>query len=215
MAIGVIFDLDGTLLDTLEDLTDSVNFALSQYGFPPRTWEEVRRFLGDGAEMLIRRAADNAPNRAEILRTFRARYREHCHDKTRPYNGIPEAVAVLGRRYPVAVVSNKPDNAVKMLCKKYFDGIYACGESPDCPRKPDPAMVRQAMAAIGVEQCVYVGDSEVDIATARNARVGCLSVLWGYRNEQQLLQAGAKRLCGAPEELPFGIERVIEDYYGK
>lgn len=221
MKIGILWDLDGTLLETLEDLADATNYALGQYGCPPRTLDEVRRFVGNGAARLIRLALPGGaadPDWKAVLETFRGYYNTHCRVKTRPYPGILEALAALGRTYPMAVVSNKPDSAVKPLCRGYFGDIYARGESPDCPRKPAPDMVFRAMEAIGVERCVYVGDSEVDVATAKNAGVPCLSVLWGFRDRQSLTEAGAEHFCERPEELPqaiAGLLREEESGYGQ
>lgn len=217
MKTGVLFDLDGTLLDTLEDLKDATNYALAQFGCPPRSPEEVRRFVGNGAGLLIRRALPGKPDDPPceaVLAVFRAYYDAHCREKTRPYAGILEALAVLGKAYPLAVVSNKPDSAVKQLCRAYFPGVYARGEGPDCPRKPAPDMLNRAMKDIGVDRCVYVGDSEVDVATAKNAGVLCLSVLWGFRDREALEQAGGTRFCANPAELPRAIGEM-EAIYGK
>ena len=134
---AVLFDLDGTLLDTLDDLTASVNAALAAFSLPPRTREEVRKFLGNGAERLIRLSLPGEktdPPAEEVLKTFREHYNAHCLDRTRPYDGILEALGVLPM--PVAIVSNKPDSAVKPLCARFFPGIPAFGETADCPRKP-------------------------------------------------------------------------------
>lgn len=211
MDTGIIFDLDGTLLDTLDDLWDATNYALAQFGCPPRTREEVRRFVGNGAEQLIRRALPgegNGANVQAVLDVFREYYNTHCRIKTRPYPGILEALAVLGKTYPLAVVSNKPDPAVKPLCRAYFGNIFALGERKGCPRKPAPDMVFSAMEAIHVERCIYVGDSEVDVATARNAGVPCLSVLWGFRDRKVIAEAGGVYFCETPDALPQAIYRL-------
>lgn len=201
---AVLFDLDGTLLDTLDDLADAVNHTLSGFGCPSRTREEVRQFVGNGAERLIRLAlpghADD-PDVAEVLSRFKTYYAAHSQIKTKPYEGIMEALEAVKQEYPVAIVSNKPDIAVKLLCKEYFGGVYALGESSACPRKPAPDMVHQAMAAIGADRCIYVGDSEVDVETARNAGVPCLSVLWGFRDRETLVAAGADHFCQVPADL--------------
>ena len=201
---AVLFDLDGTLLNTLDDLVDATNATLSHFGCPQRTWEEVRQFVGNGAERLIRLAlpgkADD-PDVYEVLNYYKDYYAAHSQIKTRPYKGILEALHAVRKEYPVAIVSNKPDNAVKILCAQYFGDTYALGESDTCPRKPAPDMVYKALKAIGAETCVYVGDSEVDVLTARNAGVPCLSVLWGFRDRQTLLEAGAKHFCEDPREL--------------
>ena len=217
MRRGVLFDLDGTLLDTLEDLTDGTNYALRQFGLPERSMAEVRQFVGSGAEKLIRRALPGRkddPDALEVLRVFREFYNTHCQIKTRPYGGILEALAVLKEKYPLAVVSNKPDSAVKPLCARYFPGLYARGESADCPRKPAPDMVYKAMEALGVEACVYVGDSDVDVYTAKNAGVPCLSVLWGFRDKAVMESVGGRYFCDAPAKLPEAIERIMGEVYG-
>ena len=215
MRIGILWDLDGTLLDTLQDLADGTNHALRQFGYPERTVEEVRRFVGNGAQRLIEQAVPAGADVAEVLEAFYAYYNAHCRVKTKPYDGILDALAELERRFPMAVVSNKPDTAVKQLCAQYFSGLYARGESAGCPRKPAPDMVYKAMDAVGVETCIYVGDSEVDVATARNAGVPCLSVLWGFRDRQTLLNAGADHFCAACEELPGVISKMAGEIIGK
>ena len=205
MSIGILFDLDGTLLNTLEDLADGTNYALASFGYPPRTLEEVRRFVGNGAANLIAQAVPAGQDPAPVLKAFQAYYPTHCQIKTAPYPGIPEALAELGRKYPIAIVSNKPDAAVKPMCAHCFPGIFALGETSGCPRKPDPAMVRKAMEAIGVTDCIYVGDSEVDVLTAKNAGVPCLSVLWGFRDREQI---GGSRYCETVDRLVPMLEEM-------
>ena len=209
MKTGILWDLDGTLLDTLEDLADAVNFALCEFGYPTRSVEEVRCFVGNGARRLIERAVPENGDVSAVFDTFRTYYNAHCQIKTKPYDGIMEALRKLGEKYPMAVVSNKPDSAVKPLCAVYFPGLYARGESTDCPRKPAPDMVFKAMEAIGVERCVYVGDSEVDVLTARNAGVPCLSVLWGFRDRGEIEEAGGCHFCEHTEELVEKLEELI------
>ena len=208
MKIGILWDLDGTLLDTLEDLADSVNYALSQFCYPQRTLEEVRRFVGNGAKNLIAKAVPEGADPAPVYACFQTYYAAHCQIKTRPYAGIMEALKQL-EKHPMAVVSNKPDGAVKTLCAQYFPGLYARGESADCPRKPAGDMVHKAMKAIGVETCVYVGDSEVDVLTAKNAGVPCLSVLWGFRDAEDMEAVGAEHFCEDTELLAEKIEELI------
>ncbi len=205
MSIGFLFDLDGTLLNTLEDLADGTNHALASFGYPRRTLEEVRRFVGNGAANLIAQAVPAGRDPAPVLKAFQAYYPTHCRIKTASYPGIPEALAELRKKYPIAIVSNKPDAAVKPLCAHYFPGIFALGETAGCPRKPDPAMVRKAMEAIGVTDCVYVGDSEVDVLTAKNAGVPCLSVLWGFRDREQI---GGSRYCETVDRLVPMLEEM-------
>ena len=211
MKIGILWDLDGTLLDTLEDLADGVNYALAQFGYPARTLDEVRRFVGNGAFNLIRQAVPEGVDPAPVFAVFHTYYNAHCQLKTRPYPGILEALEQLGRKYPMAVVSNKPDSAVKPLCEQYFPGLYARGESADCPRKPAPDMVHRAMADICVEKCIYVGDSEVDVLTAKHAGVPCLSVLWGFRDRQEIADAGGTHFCETVADLPRMLEEMIRD----
>ena len=211
--VGIIFDLDGTLLDTLQDLTDAVNYTMRYYGCPERTLEEVKSFIGTGARNLIRFSlpgkADD-PDVDEVLTTYGIYYSAHARDKTRPFPGIPEALAQIASRYPIAVVSNKPDIAVKPLCADYFGShIFALGETAEIPRKPAPDMVFKAMEAIGVDRCIYVGDSEPDVLTAQNAGCKCLSVLWGFRDEECLRQAGAEYFCHDPKDLPAVLESML------
>ena len=209
---AVLFDLDGTLLNTLDDLADAVNETLRHFGCPERTRDEVRRFVGNGAERLIRlslpgKAGD--PEVSEALAYFKTYYAAHSRIKTRPYDGILEALAEIKREFPVAIVSNKPDNAAKGLCAEFFGDVYALGERGDIPRKPAPDMVRRAMTEIGAENCIYVGDSEVDVLTAKNAGVPCLSVLWGFRDRDVLVEAGADRFCEKPADLLNCLKEMI------
>lgn len=207
----IIFDLDGTLLDTLEDLTDSVNHAMETFGFPVHTIEEIRSFVGNGAPKLIERSIPQGkgnPVYDAVLAAFKEHYAAHCEDKTNPYAGIMELLAHLKEKdYRLAVVSNKFDGAVKRLCGKYF-GDYievAIGESADVKRKPAPDTVYRALRELDcdVSRAVYVGDSEVDIQTAKNASLPCISVTWGFRTEEQLKTAGAdeKLMIGDPQAL--------------
>ena len=213
MKTGIIFDLDGTLLDTLEDLADSVNYILRENGCPERSLGEVRAMVGNGVRNLMLQALspDKKGQVDEILPAFRAYYGTHSRIKTRPYPGIPEALEKLAKEYPMAVASNKPDAMVKPLCREHFGEIYALGERAECPRKPAPDMVYAVMKELGVERCVYVGDSEVDLETAANAGVPCLSVLWGFRDREVLEKAGGKYFCGDPGELYDRIKRIIEN----
>lgn len=214
MKTAILFDLDGTLLNTLEDIKDGVNYALSKLGYPPRTLEEVRRFVGNGAGVLMKQAVPAGGDGERALEIFQSYYPQHCRIKTAPYPGIPEALELLSREYPLAIVSNKPDAAVKPLCAAYFPGVYARGESADCPRKPAPDMVRRAMEAVGADTCVYVGDSEVDVLTAANAGVPCLSVVWGFRGKAELAAAGGKHFCKDPRELISAVRQLIREEEG-
>ncbi len=212
MKTGILFDLDGTLLNTLEDLTDATNFTLQHYGCPTRTIEEVRRFVGNGARRLIELALpgkESDPPVDEVLAFYQEYYASHAQIKTRPYDGILKALEHLTEKYPVGIVSNKPDKAVKILCKQYFGSIYARGESDSCPRKPAPDMVHMAMKELGVSRCIYVGDSEVDVITARNAGVPCLSVLWGFRDKEAMVEVGGKYFCDDPRSLVSALESLM------
>ena len=209
MKTAILFDMDGTLLDTLADLHHGVNHALRTCGYPERTLEEVCRFVGNGAAQLIRLATPEGGDREAVMACFQQYYAHNCNKETRPYAGIPEALAVLAQQYPLAIVSNKPDVAAKALAEIYFPGVYALGESPECPRKPAPDMVHKAMKDLGVSRCVYVGDSDVDILTAGNAGVPCLSVTWGFRGIEELTAAGATHFCHTPADLPAAIEKIL------
>lgn len=213
MKLGILWDLDGTLLDTLTDLKDAVNYALRAHGYPERTLEEIRKFVGNGARNLITLSLPGTPEEgqiAQVLATFQHYYADHAQVKTCPYEGILPVLDQLAQRYPMAIVSNKPDFAVKSLCKTYFGSMYALGEQAGCPRKPAPDMLQKAMAAIGVDTCIYIGDSEVDVTTAKNTGVPCLSVLWGFRDEAVLKAAGAQHFCAKPEQLPALLDTLAE-----
>ena len=215
MKTGILFDLDGTLLSTLEDLTDAVNFTLRHYGCAERTPEEICSYLGYGARYLISSALpDNgkAFDVDAVLAFYQGYYGTHNQIKTRPYDGIVEALEELSKEYPIAIVSNKPDVATKPMCKAYFgEKFYALGESSLCPRKPAPDMVFAGMKAIGVEKCIYVGDSEVDVQTAHNAGQQCLSVLWGFRTKEYLAREGATHFCDDPKNLVKCLKEMINN----
>ena len=215
MKTAIIFDLDGTLLDTLQDLTDAVNYTLRLYGCPERTRMEVRSFVGNGVEVLMRLALPGKPTDPAIgpvLADYRQYYGIHAKDKTCPYAGILEALQEIRKEFPVAVVSNKPDQATKDLCREFFgQEIFALGQTEDCPRKPAPDMVYKAMKALGAEKCIYVGDSEVDVLTAKNAGVPCLSVLWGFRDKDLLEKEGAAYFCDDPGKLYATLKEMIEN----
>ena len=218
MKIGVLFDMDGTVLDTIQDLTDSTNVALAHFGYPARTTKEICSYIGNGAWRLIRGAVPETVTDEkvdEVLAYYQVYYKAHCQIKTKPYEGVLEALADLQKDFAVAIVSNKPDVAVKALAEQYFPGMYALGESAACPRKPAPDMLYQAMAALGVEKCIYVGDSEVDVLTAKNAGAPCLSVTWGFREIPELEAAGARYLCHETAKIPEMIRQIAGEVYGK
>lgn len=217
MKLGILFDLDGTLVDTLQDLTDCTNHILKQYGYPVRSSREIRSFVGNGARVLIQKALpetadDTLVDRA--LADYEEYYREFCRTQEPVlYPGIPEAVAEIQKAFPVAVVSNKPDAATQAICTRCFEGVYALGVLPDRPRKPAPDMLQAAMQALQVDTCVYVGDSEVDILTANNTKVPCLSVTWGFRDVDQLEAAGAKYLCSRREDMLPMLRQIMEENF--
>lgn len=213
MKTGIIFDLDGTLLNTIDDLRDAVNYTLRQYGLPERTKAQVLDAIGTGARNLVRYSLPGNPDDSyvdQVLATYQAYYATHAKIKTRPYEGIPQALEEIGRKYPIAIVSNKPDIAVKSLCAEFFGShIFALGETADIPRKPAPDMVYKAMEAIGVDACIYVGDSEPDVQVSKNAHCKCLSVLWGFRDEECLKKAGAEYFCRDPKDLLDTLESMM------
>ena len=213
---AVIWDLDGTLLNTLDDLAASVNAALAMNGMPLRSTEEVRAFVGNGIRNLMIRAVPGGeanPAFDKALEDFIRHYGAHSRDRTRPYDGILEMLDKLSAEgVKHAIVSNKIDFAVKALSRAYFGErmCAAIGDDPSRARKPAPDSVFAAMREMGVtaQETVYVGDSDVDVLTARNAGVPCVAVLWGFRDEACLRAAGAERLARTPDELREIIERL-------
>ncbi len=211
MKKAVIFDLDGTLLNTLDDLADSTNYALSKFGYPIRTIEEVRQFVGNGVAKLIERAIPEGKNNSNFekcLSIFKDNYAQNMYNKTAPYNGIIEMLSNLkSKGIKIAVVSNKFDLAVKELCKKYFEGFidFAAGENEaqGIKKKPAPDTVLSVLNEFNFapEDAVYVGDSDVDIMTAKNSKMPCISVTWGFRDKKFLLENGATILINAPSEI--------------
>lgn len=204
-----VFDLDGTILNTLEDLCDSVNYALAAADFPERTLEEVRNFVGNGIRKLIDRAVPEgtAEKQADkVFAVFKEYYGEHCADRTKPYEGITELLWELKKSgIRLAVLSNKADYAVKILCDKYFSGVFdaAYGAREGIDNKPAPSAVYSLLEELSVdkENAVYIGDSDVDIKTAENAGMDMIIVEWGFRDKRFLLQNGARNLVSSPEEI--------------
>ena len=202
-----LFDLDGTLLDTLQDLADATNHVLRQNGYPTRTVEEVRSILGNGARCQLQRSLPAGVSDEELdrlLDQYRDYYEANCQNHTRPYDGIEpllESLRQQGAR--IAVLSNKPDGATKRLCARYFPGISAQGQTDTVRRKPAPdgvlALLRQFDCS--VEDAVYVGDSEVDLQTAENCGMDSILCTWGFRSRQQLLEAGARVIVDTPAEI--------------
>ncbi len=210
---SVIFDLDGTLLDTLGDLHSSVNYALRENGMPERTIDEVRRFVGNGIFNLIKRAvpddcADKVTER--VFAAFKAHYAEHSNDKTAAYPGVEDLVLCLREQgVRLGVVSNKAQFAVEGIMDCYFPRMFdvTFGEREGVPRKPEPDGVIEAAELLGSGKVLYVGDSEVDVVTARNAKVDAAFVTWGFRSKEELLAAGADVFASDTTEL----YRIIEE----
>ena len=204
-----IFDMDGTILETLEDMCASVNVTMNHVGYPRRTMDEVRRFVGNGAAKLIERcmpAGAEDPRYPAALEFYRAYYDAHAQIKTGPYPGIPELLNQLSREgVRLAVVSNKPDEAVRALTERYFPGVFpvAIGNRDGWATKPAPDSVYEAMRLLGArrESTVYVGDSDVDVDTARNAGLDSVIVTWGFRDEDFLRAHGAQHLAHNTDEL--------------
>lgn len=210
---AAIFDLDGTLLNTLEDLCASTNAALAQYGYPTRTIDEVRRFVGNGVKLLMLRALgiekpeDNA-DFENVFAAFRAHYAQHSNDHTRPYDGVMDLMKQLQEAgIGMAIVSNKLDAAVKQLneiyFKQYINVAIGENEAAGVRKKPAPDTVYTALRELGIaaEDAVYIGDSEVDLATAKNSGLPCISVTWGFRDRECLTEHGAQIFCDTPEEV--------------
>ncbi len=205
-----IFDLDGTLLSTLADLAASTNYALRTHHMPERSLDEVRRFVGNGVKKLMERAIPdglNNPLFEETFATFRQHYMQHNLDTTQPYPGIMQLLEQLkteGKN--IAVVSNKFYAATRELCRHFFGDLVpvAIGEREDIRKKPAPDTVIEALRELGVDKegAVYIGDSDVDIMTAKNSGMPCVSVLWGFRDKEFLLEHGATTLISQPEDMP-------------
>lgn len=205
----VIFDMDGTLLDTLEDLRDSVNFALEKYKYPKRTIEEIRNFVGNGVKVLVDKALPGGTENEDfddVFKAFKSHYAKNCNNKTKPYDGmIPVIKKLKEDGYKMAVVSNKSDREVKNLTKIYFDGLIdvAIGQSDKIRKKPYPDEVEKALELLNsvAEESVYVGDSEVDVMTAKNSNLDLIAVLWGFRSREVLIEKGATVLIEKPEQI--------------
>lgn len=206
-----VFDLDGTLLNTINDLAVSTNYALRTHGMPEHSVDDVRRFVGNGVKKLMERAIpgglDN-PQFEETYATFRKHYLEHSLDTTQPYPGVVDVLAELKRRGKrIAVVSNKFYAATQELCRHFFNDYVevAIGEREDIKKKPAPDTVIEALRQLGVskEGAVYIGDSDVDVATARNSGLPCISVLWGFRDKDFLIEHGATTFVDEPKQILY------------
>ncbi|MBO6038401.1 MAG: HAD-IIIA family hydrolase [Acidaminococcaceae bacterium] len=206
---AVIFDLDGTLLDTLTDLAEGTNYALHVNGFPERTLDEIRRFVGNGARKLIERAVPDGQIEAaleQVRQDFNIYYKVHCKDHTGPYPGIMEMLRELARQgYALGVVSNKPDFAVQELIPEYFPDIFASvsGEREGVAKKPAPDLILEAMKNLKADgsEAIYVGDSEVDLEAAANAGIPCISVAWGFMGRKFLEEQNAGTIIETPSEI--------------
>lgn len=205
----IIFDLDGTLLNTLDDLKDSLNIALTNHGYEPRTLEEVRHFVGNGVGKLVERSLPlhtSQEDTEKCLITFKEHYNKNMQNKTRPYDGIMELLLDLNRfGFNLAIVSNKFDTAVKELAKEYFGNIFdvAIGESTTVKRKPAPDSILTAINELGsdIKKTIFIGDSETDVQTAKNAGIRFIGVTWGFRSRDVLRKEGADYLIDTPKEL--------------
>ncbi len=214
---SVVFDLDGTLLDTLGDLRDSVNFALEKNNLPKRTTEEIRSFVGNGIRLLIERSVpDNTSLDVtdKCFSDFKEYYKDHSAILTKPYDGVIELLETLkSKGIKIAVVSNKADFAVKILMEDYFKGLYDCayGERAGVERKPAPEGVFNAISEMGanVNDTVFIGDSEVDVETSKNANLPCIAVTWGFRDKKVLESLNPEYIVDSPSDILRIIERGI------
>ena len=210
----VLFDMDGTLLDTLSDMHDAVNHILTENGWHTRSREEVRTFVGNGARKLMERAIPEtlAPQRFEaVLADYKDWYQAHNCVRTQPYPGIGSMLAELkARGVKTAVVSNKPDATTRALAARFFPGMPALGQREGVEPKPSPALVIQVLAELDADpaEAVYVGDSEVDVATARNAGLPMIGVSWGFRGREKLAAAGAEIIVDTAAELLEALSQV-------
>jgi phosphoglycolate phosphatase len=206
---AIIFDLDGTLLDTLTDLAEGTNYALRVNGFPERTIDEIRRFVGNGARKLIERAVPEGQAEAaleKVRQSFDVYYKIHCKDHTGPYPGIMEMLKELAQKgYALGVVSNKPDFAVQELIPEYFPGLFdsVSGEREGIVKKPAPDLIWEAMKNLQADkaEAIYVGDSEVDLEAAANAGIPCISVAWGFKGRKFLEEHKAEMIIDKPSEI--------------
>lgn len=205
---AIIFDLDGTLLNTLADLTNSVNFALCQLGLPNRTIEEVKGMIGNGVSVLMQRALgqENIAFHAQALHLQRTFYAQHGTENSHPYEGICEILQYLKQQgFVVGVYTNKDENVAKTLCDKTLHGLcdYVCGTVSDTQTKPNAQRLLQLLTSLGNPKAVYCGDSDVDLQTAQNANLPCISVTWGFKDRQFLQSCGAKHFAETPQDIAY------------
>ncbi len=204
----IIFDMDGTLLNTIDDLATATNYALEKNGFPLRTTDEIKQFVGNGVEKLIERALgeENLSHFDTVYSDFLPYYSAHSKDKTCAYKGIPELLTELKKRgIRLAVNTNKPQEPAAALTEEYFPGIfdYTCGAKPENQKKPSPDGCNEIMKLFNIskEETIYIGDSDVDYLTGKNAKVHIISVTWGFRTKDFLVQKGAKTFIDKPDQL--------------
>lgn len=218
----VIFDCDGTILNTLDDLMDTMNYVLTKHNYPTRSYDEIRSFVGNGLAKLVDRSVPttNPPisedEKTIMLQEFKTYYADHCNDKTAPYPGIYELLKILKNDgYKLAVVSNKVQEGVTALNNQYFKDYFtvAIGETPDRKRKPEPDMVLAALEALQStpEEAIYIGDSEVDLATAKNSGLLPIAVTWGFRDENVLRALGANYIAKKPEDVLKILKELIKE----
>jgi phosphoglycolate phosphatase len=215
MKNAVIFDLDGTLMNPLDDLCDSTNYALTSCGFPTRTYEEVRSFVGNGIRLLIERAVPSGTEKEKVdecFNTFKAYYLTHSKIKTAPYNGVVDLLKILKEQgYKTAIVSNKIQAGVDELVEEMFNGLVdiAVGERAGYRTKPDPDLVNIAIDYLDIDKknAVYVGDSDVDVMTAKNSNLDMVAVTWGFRDKPYLIEQGATIFIDEPSQLVSVLEK--------
>ncbi|MBQ8014912.1 MAG: HAD-IA family hydrolase [Clostridia bacterium] len=206
---AVVFDLDGTLTDTLEDLKNSVNYAMCEFGFPERTLEEVRAFVGNGVKRLVYLSVPENTEKAvadKCLAVFKEHYKNNSLVKTKPYDGIIPMLEELKKQgVKIAVVTNKMHEAAEDIVRIFFDGLVdiTVGQTDGIAQKPQPDAVYLALGKLGIskEKAVYVGDSEVDCITAKNAKIPCIGVTWGFRDKSVLAENGADCIINKPQEI--------------
>ena len=220
MIKAVLFDLDGTLVNSLTDLADSTNFALEKLGFPTHETEKYKYFVGDGIPMLIKRALPEGERteetQAQCLELFMSRYREHYFDKTDAYDGIKDLLCELKKQgFIIAVISNKAHEMAQKVVSKVFGDIFntVAGKREGYKSKPDPALILEIINELGVtpESCVLIGDSGMDMAAAVNAKVTGIGVLWGFRSEEELISNGAKHIASTPSQILDIIKETQND----
>ena len=215
--VAVLFDLDGTLLNTLEDLCDSVNVAMREFSSPERSLAEIRRFVGNGAADLMERSLAGGRGNSDYecaLGFFKEYYASHADIKTRPYDGVLDVLRrLLEEGIPCAVVTNKPGAASRTLCDKHFGTLIAdsIGDGGDMPRKPAPDKVFHMMRSLGCDRAVFVGDSETDVLTAKNANIPCICVTWGFRDREELALVGGEIFCDDAKGLEEKIMQFVEE----